>query len=59
MANPLQHSCLENLTDRGAWQMAIHGVTEGQTQLGKHSYLTQYIQNSIILFSSVQSLSHV
>ena len=53
MANPLQYSCLGNPMDRGAWQMTVHGVTESQTQLGKHSYLTQYVQNSIILFSSV------
>ena len=26
--NPLQYSCLENPMDRGAWQIAIHGVTE-------------------------------
>ena len=25
--NPLQSSCLENPTDRGAWQSAGHGVT--------------------------------
>ena len=25
-SNPLQHSCLENPMDRGAWQAAIHGV---------------------------------
>ena len=53
MANPLQYSCLGNPMDRGAWQMTVHGVTESQTQLGTHSYLTQYVQNSIILFSSV------
>ena len=23
--NPLQHYCLENLMDRGAWQAALHG----------------------------------
>ena len=23
--NPLQYSCLENLTDRGVWQAAVHG----------------------------------
>ena len=23
---PLQYSCLENPTDRGAWQAAVHGV---------------------------------
>ena len=24
--NPLQYSCLENSTDRGAWQATVHGV---------------------------------
>ena len=24
--NPLQDSCLENYTDRGAWQAMIHGI---------------------------------
>ena len=23
---PLQYSCLENSTDRGAWQATVHGV---------------------------------
>ena len=26
--NPLQYSCLENSTDRGAWQTAIQGVAK-------------------------------
>ena len=26
--NPLQYSCLEKPTDRGAWQATVHGVTE-------------------------------
>ena len=29
--NPLQHSCLENPMDRGAWWAAVHGVTELDT----------------------------
>ena len=29
--NPLQHSCLENLLDRGAWQATVHGVAKSQT----------------------------
>ena len=29
--NPLQHSCLENPMDRGAWQATVHGVTESDT----------------------------
>ena len=31
--NPLQFSCLENLTDRGAWPATVHGVTKSQTGL--------------------------
>ena len=26
--NPLQYSCLGNLTDRGAWWAIVHGVTK-------------------------------
>ena len=26
-ANPLQYFCLENPTDRGAWWVTVHGVT--------------------------------
>ena len=34
--NPLQYSCLENPTDRGAWQATVHGVaTVGHTELTK------------------------
>ena len=32
-ANALQHCCLENSKDRGAWQASVHGVTKSQTQL--------------------------
>ena len=28
---PLQSSCLENATDRGAWWAAVHGVAESRT----------------------------
>ena len=31
--NPLQHTCLENPTDRGAWQATVHGVAKSQIQL--------------------------
>ena len=30
-SSPLQCSCLENPTDRGAWWATVHGVTESQT----------------------------
>ena len=30
---PLQHSCLENSMDRGAWQATVYGVTKSRTRL--------------------------
>ena len=29
--NPLQHSCLKNSRDSGAWQTTVHGVAKSQT----------------------------
>ena len=29
--NPFQYSCLENLMDRGAWQVTVNGTTKSQT----------------------------
>ena len=31
--DPLQYSCLENLTDRGAWWATVHRVIKSQTRL--------------------------
>ena len=31
--NPLESSCLENPMDRGAWQAAVHRVTQSWTRL--------------------------
>ena len=31
--NPLQYSCLEYPMDRGAWRLAVHGVTKDWAQL--------------------------
>ena len=33
MAYPLQYSCLENSTGRGAWWAIVHGVIKSQTRL--------------------------
>ena len=27
-SKPLQYSCLENLMDRGAWRVTVHGVAK-------------------------------
>ena len=31
--NPLQYSCLENPTDRGAWRATVHRVAKSWTRL--------------------------
>ena len=36
-SNPLQYSCLENPTDRGAWQAAVHRVANHWTRLKQPS----------------------
>jgi len=35
--NALQYSCLENPTDRGAWQAMAQSVTKHETQLKQFS----------------------
>ena len=29
--NPLQYTCLENSTDRGAWLITVHGIAKHRT----------------------------
>ena len=43
--NPLEkgiatHSCLENVVDRGAWRITVHGVAESRTQLSDFNSVT-------------------
>ena len=38
--NPLQYSCLENFTDRGAWWATVHRVAKSWTQLKQLSMHT-------------------
>ena len=40
--NPLQYSCLENPTDRGAWRALIQRVANSQKQLKR---LSTHISN--------------
>ena len=35
---PLQHSCLENRIDRGAWQATVHAATKSQTRLSDYHF---------------------
>ena len=43
IGNPLQYSCLENSTDRGAWQVTVHGVAKSQTQLSDWTTATRML----------------
>ena len=38
--NPLQYSCLENLTDRGAWWTTVSGVTRVRHDLATKNHQT-------------------
>ena len=52
--NPLQYSCLENPTDRGAWRAAVHGVAKSRTQLKR---LSTYYVSGFALNRSDKGLS--
>ena len=36
--HPLQHSCLENPMDRGAWRAAVPGVAQSRPRLSAHTH---------------------
>ena len=46
--NPLQYSCLENPTDRGAWSATVHRVAKRQTRLKRLSMHTPVQTNTHI-----------
>ena len=37
--NPLQYSCLESCTDRGAWQAMVHKVEKNRTGLSMYTHV--------------------
>ena len=41
--NPLQCSCLENPTDRGAWGTTVHGVARSRTR--QHARVSLRVSN--------------
>ena len=45
---PLQHSCLENPLDRGAWQATVHGVAKSRTQLSDEHTTPGYLCRATI-----------
>ena len=52
---PLQYSCLENLMNRGAWWAAVHGVTEGRTQLSNFAFTFHFpaLEKEMASYSNV------
>ena len=53
--NPLQYSCLENLTDRGAWWATVHGVSKSQTRLNDFTFTFHFhaLEKEMATHSSV------
>ena len=56
---PLQCSCLEGPTDRGAWWAAVHGVAEGQTGLSDFTFTFHFpvLEKEMATHSSVLAWS--
>ena len=52
---PLQYSCLENPTGRGAWWAAVHGVTKSWTQLSDFTFTFHFhaLEKEMATHSSV------
>ena len=41
--NPLQHYCLENPMDRGAWWATVHGVTKSWARLSDFTFVPVFL----------------
>ena len=52
---PLQYSCLENPTDRGAWWAAVHGVAKSRTWLSDFTFTFHFpeLEKEMAAHSSV------
>ena len=47
--NLLQHSCLENPIDRGAWWVTVHIITKSQTWLSNEACMYAHISVSVFV----------
>ena len=48
---PLQYSCLESPTDRGAWQATVHGVTKSRTWLSNYAWTLAWFSGFPLLLT--------
>ena len=55
---PLQHSCLENSMDGGAWWATVHGVAKSQTRLSDFNFTFHFhvLEKAMATHSSVLAL---
>ena len=54
---PLQHPCLENPMDRGAWWAAIHGVAKSWARLSDYYTHTDMILSILYDAAAAKSLA--
>ena len=54
-STPLQHSCLENPMDGGAWWAAVHGVAKSRTRLSDSTFTFHFhaLEKEMATHSSV------
>ena len=55
---PLQHSCLENPMDGGAWWATVHGVAKSWTQLSNFTFTFHFhaLEKEMATHSSILAL---
>ena len=51
--HPLQHSCLGNPMDGGAWWAAVHGVAKSRTRLTSFTFPFHALEKEMATHSSV------
>ena len=50
LGNPLQSSCLDNLMDRGAWQVIVHGIAKSQARPSDQHFQKGYTDGRELLW---------
>ena len=56
--NPLQHSCLENSKDRGAWWAPVRGFRKSWKQLSTHTQLYTHIHAICRIYTKKKNFVH-